>query len=277
MAGIQVYNSNNTLLLNESYINLVLSRKIQISSVGELDIVFTGEECIGAIGGDNGTIDAYCENSETKCHIIVNSLPSGGLIAYIFSKDSTPTKNGVGLQIYNKNNKLVYDSSRYYGKVIKTLADSNMDVNSTKKVAIACGLPSLTYHTNASQFEKNFSTVIEVRHPEAENPADRYEYLNLPTTEIYGKYAVVKSYINYMINNGVITKKVRKSDVVDSGIDHIGTRYGTVMDKYGKFHTMNGFDAVGSFQEIWYYNGGGNYYKTTLDITTFIVFDVTNM
>ena len=86
MAGIQVYNSNNTLLLNESYINLVLNRKIQISSVGELDIVFTGEECIGAIGGDNGTIDAYCENSETKCHIIVNSLPSGGLIAYIFLK-----------------------------------------------------------------------------------------------------------------------------------------------------------------------------------------------
>lgn len=275
MAGIQVYNSNNTLLLNESYINLVLSRKIQISSVGELDIVFTGEECIGAIGGDNGTIDAYCENSETKCHIIVNSLPSGGLIAYIFSKDSTPTKNGVGLQIYNKNNKLVYDSSRYYGKVIKTLADSNRDVSSTKKVAIACGLPSLTYHTNAYQFERDSITTITVAHTD-KYPVE-YEYLGLPTTWIYGSYTVVKSYINYMINNGVITKKVRKSDVVDGGTDHIGMRYGTVMDKYGKWHTMDGFDATGSFQETWYYNGSGNYYETTLDITTFIVFDVTNM
>lgn len=275
MAGIKVYNSNNTLLLNESYINLVLSRKIQISSVGELDIVFTGEECIGAIGGNNGTIDAYCENSETKCHIIVNSLPSGGLIAYIFSKDTTPTKNGVGLQIYNENNKLIYDSSRYYGKVIKTLADSNMDVSSTKKVAIACGLPSLTYHTNASQFERDFFTIIEVVHYD-EYPVD-YEYLNLPTTEIYGQYAVVKSYINYMINNGLITKKVRKSEVIKQGTDHIGTRYGTVMDKNGKFHTMNGFDAVGSYQEVWYHNGSGNYYETTLDITTFIAFDVTNM
>lgn len=275
MAGIKVYNSNNTLLLNESYINLVLSRKIQISSVGELDIVFTGEECIGAIGGDNGTIDAYCENSETKCHIIVNSLPSGGLIAYIFSKDTTPTKNGVGLQIFNENNKLIYDSSRYYGKVIKTLADSNRDVSSTKKVAIACGLPSLTYHTNASQFERNYHTTITVTHYD-KYPVE-YEFLSLPVTDTYGQYAVVKSYINYMINNGLITKKVRKSEVVKQGADVIATTYGSVMDKYGGWHTMNGFNAIPGYQETWYYNGSGNYYETTLDITTFIVFDVTNM
>ena len=110
-AGLIIYNNDNKIQIDGNYKNFYLSRKIALTGKGVKGGKFADGECLAAVGGTTSqTIDAYCVNTPTGWTCTVNTFTSG-MCVYIFSSKVQQSTHGAGLQVFDKNGAIVYDSS----------------------------------------------------------------------------------------------------------------------------------------------------------------------
>lgn len=150
-AGLSVYTADKHLILDENYQNLRLSRKIKLTGAGTTTGTFEDGEILAAIGGLDASvnIDAYCENGSTGYTAIVNTYVEG-LYIYIFSDKYEKRNSGVGLQVFNANGEVVYDSNNKTPIIIASLHNKDADLPKDKRIAVMCGSPRKEIMTSVS-------------------------------------------------------------------------------------------------------------------------------
>lgn len=165
-AGFKVINDNDILLVNESYMNFSLTRKVQVSTLpywfadiksGYMvdgsnyscrKLILGSNEKIAFLGGvnGNGSLDGYsikdyssAYNGQNAYYILLrNGVSSSSLYMYVFGEaNSVQDSSRYGLQIFDESNKLVFSSNK---KPIRVLhygtSNDGYTVDSTKIVAI---------------------------------------------------------------------------------------------------------------------------------------------
>lgn len=116
-AGMTIYNDDNKIQIDGSFKNLQLSRKIPLSGTGVTSGKFAEGECLAAVGGTaSQTIDAYCVNTPTGWTCTVNSFDSG-MAVYVFTTKVQQSEHGAGLQVFDENGAIVYDSNNKHPRV----------------------------------------------------------------------------------------------------------------------------------------------------------------
>lgn len=141
-----VYNNQNKIVLNDTYKNLYLSRKIQLTGTGTFTGSFSNGEIIAAVGGTTSkSIDAYCQNTGSGYVCVVNTFVSGMSI-YIFTTNRPNRNSGIGLQLFNSSGNVIFDSLDPHPKVT-AFGNTTGIVNVGNKPAIAVA-PNITYLTN---------------------------------------------------------------------------------------------------------------------------------
>lgn len=117
-AGLTVYNDNNKIQIDGAYKNLYLSRKIELTGAGSSGGTFADGEVLAAVGGTNSqTIDAICINRPDGWTCVVNSFTSG-MCVFVFGTKITAAAHGVGLQVFDENENIVYDSNNKHPVVM---------------------------------------------------------------------------------------------------------------------------------------------------------------
>lgn len=167
-----VYNDNNNLLLNDTYKNLYLSKKIPITKVGTYTGTFSDGEVLAAVGGIESKdvdIDAYCQNLGTGYNCVVNTYVSGMYI-YVFTVKRPKRDSGLGLQLLNSNGDVIFDSLDPHPKIL-AFGNSTGAVSVGKKPAIAVA-PNITYLTNELSFSHD-----SLRYATQEFFPDRYDWV----------------------------------------------------------------------------------------------------
>ena len=139
-SGIIVYNDNSKLVLNNSYINFYVSRKIGLSGNGVTTGTFQSGEVLAAVGGINATtINAYCENSPSGWTCTVTGYQSG-LYVYVLSTNVPDTAHGVGLEIFDASGKVIFNSNVNPARVLMFgHGETGLPTNSAYRYAIADG------------------------------------------------------------------------------------------------------------------------------------------
>ena len=148
-AGLSVYTADKHLILDENYQNLRLSRKIKLTGTGTTTGTFEDGEILAAIGGLDASvnIDAYCENGSTGYTAIVNTYVEG-LYIYIFSNKYEKRNSGVGLQVFNANGNVIYDSNDKSPVIIASLNNKDSALPKDKRIAVICGSPRKEIETS---------------------------------------------------------------------------------------------------------------------------------
>ena len=200
-AGLTIYNDNNKIQIDGNYKNLYLSRKIAITKTGVISGEFSAGECLAAVGGTTAqTIDAYCVNTPTGYNCTVNKVTSGMSI-YIFSTTVQQSTHGVGLQVFNDNGAIVYDSNNKHPLV---LGFGQQEANPTraKKPAVAVADDiKIIYHGRGEHdgFEDRMETEL-INHPaeygyyyerELQGVWDNNGHYSLEWVEVR-KYGIIK-------------------------------------------------------------------------------------
>lgn len=154
-AGLSVYTADKHLILDENYQNLRLSRKIKLTGAGTTNGTFEDGEILAAIGGLDASvsIDAYCENGSTGYTAIVKTYVEG-LYIYIFSNKYEKKNSGVGLQVFNANGEVVYDSNDKSPAIIASLHNKDSDLPKDKRIAVMCGSPRKEIETFVSDHQE---------------------------------------------------------------------------------------------------------------------------
>lgn len=164
-AGLEV-RSGKSLIIDQNYMNLYLSRKIPITGTGETTETFKEGEILAAVGGVDGEeIDAFCENNGSGFTCYVNGYQAG-LQIYIFSMKQPERKKGCGLQVFNSTGQLVYDSGNEYAKVLISEANSEEQIPEGKKVAIMLGFPTRKIDTTYDTCTSSHIESVLVHYPE---------------------------------------------------------------------------------------------------------------
>lgn len=137
-AGLQIFNSAGTILIDENYANLALRSKVSTSTTQPSDRVTV------PMSGMQSPMIALASQSYTGVKSMLSSLASftvqGPLVGsapvdcYIFD---VPTPSGLtqGLMVYNAAGQLVFDSGNKYARVVDVYGGS----------ALADWTPSRTY------------------------------------------------------------------------------------------------------------------------------------
>lgn len=165
-AGFEVINDNNVLLINQDYMNLAFTRKVQVSTLpywfadvksGYMvdgskfscrKIVLNGNEDVAYLGGINGngsidgfaTIDLWAAYNKERAYYIFlrKGVDASKLYMYVFGKYvNNPDAIRYGLQVFDESSNLVFSSNIKPLKVLHH-ADRNdgYTVDSAKTVAI---------------------------------------------------------------------------------------------------------------------------------------------
>ncbi len=135
-AGLTIYNDNNILQIDGSFKNLHLSRKIAISGTGSFSGTFADGELLAAVGGTTSqTINAYCINKPGGFTCVVNSYTSG-MAVYVFTTKPTQSSSGVGLQVFDENENIIYDSNDKH-PIVKGFGNQDGVPGQATKPAIA--------------------------------------------------------------------------------------------------------------------------------------------
>lgn len=165
-AGLTIYNDNNKIQIDGNYKNLYLSRKIAITKTGVISGEFSTGECLAAVGGTTAqTIDAYCVNTPTGYNCTVNKVTSGMSI-YIFSTTVQQSTHGVGLQVFNDNGAIVYDSNNKH-PLVMSFGQQEADPPRATKPAVAVADDIKIMYTGTGEydgFEDRLETEI-INHP----------------------------------------------------------------------------------------------------------------
>ena len=185
-AGITVYNDNNKIQVDGAYKNLYLSRKITLSGTGTTSGKFADSELLAAVGGTtNQTIDAYCVNTPTGWSCTVNTFKSG-MAVYIFSTKLTAAAHGVGLQVFDENGAVVYDSNTKHPNVIG-FGQSESPANSAARPAVAVCAHSRTETTDVYTYTRYEAVTRQVYEAPEWGYYTTTEMQWVPYTDFYGK------------------------------------------------------------------------------------------
>ena len=172
-AGFEVINDDNILVINQDYMNLAFTRKVQVSTLpywfADINtkymiegskfscrkLVLGENEDLAYLGGVKGngsidgfaTIDLYAATNGQKAYYVFlrKGVDATKLYMYVFGKYGNNTDSiRYGLQVFDESENLVYSSNI---KPLKVLHHSNTNdgytVDSTKKVAI--NIVNVTY------------------------------------------------------------------------------------------------------------------------------------
>lgn len=186
MKYFEINNDNNHLQIDDTYMNLYMTRKIKINdSSGRIQ--FQNNEVMAAIGNGTNSINGYCSNSNSYCDYYVEN-PSGVYI-YIFS--TTPqSSSSSGIQIFNESGNLVFDSNHKQAKVIAVGTTNGTVVGNN--IAIASGGLTIT-----SELTVNTRDYV-VKEPKYEDVTrdewvtEPYEYDDTEYNIATGKYETIK-------------------------------------------------------------------------------------
>lgn len=185
-SGIIVYNNSGNLVLNNTYRNFYLSRKISLSGTGVTTGTFQSGEYIAAVGGVNAkTIDAYCENNPTGWTCTVNTFQSG-LAVYVMSVNVPETTHGVGLEIFDESGKVIFNSNVEPARVLAFgHNEQGLPMDSKYQYAIAVGSP--VYEKSAHVWYQTDTKYNSTYHPAVTGqrwvlPTYKYEWVTDPVT-----------------------------------------------------------------------------------------------
>ena len=282
--GIEVRTNDNNLIIDSTYRNLWLSRKIQITAAGTTTGTFSDDECMAAVGGVTGDIDAYCENTPTGWTCIVKTYKAG-LYVYVFSKNPFVSEHGSGLQVFDKSGNCVFDSNKKYAKVVAfgTAPNTYSIQGNTKKLAIAVGMPK----TEISYYEISSGWVDESTEREYHPEKSHYEY-NSETNKLekvvdeeahWSEYNVYtprrtvhddwyKDISNYKIVGNTVSSNVRESD---------HSTYYSWTETGESYSTKTWSAAIAMAQvEAWSYNKHTSN-ASYVDCQSFLLLDVTGL
>lgn len=253
-AGLSVYTADKHLILDENYQNLRLSRKIKLTGAGTTNGTFEDGEILAAIGGLDASvsIDAYCENGSTGYTAIVKTYVEG-LYIYIFSNKYEKKNSGVGLQVFNANGEVVYDSNDKSPVIIASLHNKDSGLPKDKRIAVMCGSPrkeikSEIMNSSATRTETRLVYVPEQSHTE-------YETVRVPYQEAYTvPEAVTKQVV------------VKKWDPIQNRyVDTI--EYQTVTENVTKYRTAYKYETHSKTV----IDSPAHYESQLVDVTTYYV------
>lgn len=174
-SGIIVYNDSNKLVLNNSYKNFYVSRKLPISGTGTTTGTFQNGELLAAVGGINANnIDAYCENGVNGWTCTVKTYQSG-LCVCVLSTNVPDTEHGVGLEIFDASGMVIFNSNVNPARVLMFgHNEAVLPTNNSYKYAIATGSHvSLPYYRRSYARNISYSTVYHPAQTHYEAP--KYE------------------------------------------------------------------------------------------------------
>lgn len=186
-AGITIYNSDKKIQIDGAYKNLYLSRKINLSKAGNTSGTFSEGEVLAAVGGTTSqSIDAYCRNTPTGWTCTVNTFVSG-MKVYVFTMNAPQTTHGSGLQVFDKNGTLVFDSNNKHPKVI-TFGQKESSASAAVKPALAVAQDVYTrYVGSGSRVTEEY--VLESRvinHPDEYGWYEEQEQRYVWVDPVYG-------------------------------------------------------------------------------------------
>ena len=189
-AGLTVYNDNNKIQIDGAYKNLYLSRKLSLSQAGTTSGSFADGEVLACVGGTTSqTINAICINSPTGWTCVVKSFTSG-MCVYVFGTKVTENAHGIGLQVFDENGNVVFDSNNKHPIV---MAFGNKDAtpaySATKPAIAVC-------QNRRIDFNQNY---VEIRHETFRESRlvyhqPVYDYVTEEYTEevwVYDRYEMV--------------------------------------------------------------------------------------
>lgn len=236
MKYFEVNNDNNHLQIDDTYMNLYMTRKIKINdSSGRIQ--FQNNEMIAAIGNGTNSINGYCSNSNGYCDYYIEN-PSGVYI-YIFS--NTPESlSSSGVQIFNESGNLIFDSNHKQAKVIAVgttsgtvignniaIASGGLTINSDLAIETKHDIRSYsvteevtTYEFGPEDYEETEYKVVDgvfvaetvkktrwVHHPVKKN-----EIVFKFDVDVYRKTTRNKYMNNVYINGGIVSTKQFKKE-----------------------------------------------------------------
>ena len=278
-----VYNNQNKIVLNDTYKNLYLSRKIQITGTGTYSGSFSSGEIIAAVGGTtSSSIDAYCQNTGSGYICVVNTFVSGMYI-YIFTTNRPNRNSGIGLQLFNASGNVIFDSLDPHPKVT-AFGNSTGVVNVGRKPAIAVA-PNITYITNtlSASYDSEQYAIQEyvpdeygwvwVENPPGTIPQGEYKYQVVTPAHFenvwhtrYWAYTylnTLKEYKNFKLSGASI------QEVVVSSTSSV-----TLYDSYYADDSSNDVFEWGRFQVELFTSGANRVYKTIIKTQSFLLLDV---
>lgn len=168
-AGFQVINDDNILLINDTYMNFALTRKVQVSALpywfaniksGYMvegskfscrKITLQSNERLAFLGGinGNGTLDGFISKDYNAAYsgknayyvLLRNGVNASSLYVYVFGEyNSVGDGSRYGLQVFDQSGKLVFSSNK---KLLKILhygsSNDRYAPSASKKVAINIG------------------------------------------------------------------------------------------------------------------------------------------
>lgn len=193
-AGLTVYNNDNKIQIDGAFKNLQLSRKIVLNGTGDTSGTFADGEVLAAVGGTTSqNIDAYCTNTPTGWKCSVKTFVSG-MAVYVFTTKATASNHGVGLEVYDDNGVIVYNSNEKHPVVMGFgNFDSTAVGRATKPAIAACQHRRNTYNQN--YIERGFDTRYESRQVQhdavwgwVDEQYDTIEYVDAVYRTVAGHY-----------------------------------------------------------------------------------------
>lgn len=165
-AGMTIYNDDNKIQIDGTYKNLQLSRKIPLTGTGVTGGRFADGECLAAVGGTTSqTINAYCVNTPTGWTCTVNGFVSG-MSVYVFTTKVQQSTHGAGLQVFNDNGAIVYDSNNKHPLVMSFGQQEANPPRATKPAVAVADDVKINYRGRGEYdgFEDRLETEI-INHP----------------------------------------------------------------------------------------------------------------
>lgn len=186
-AGMTIYNDDNKIQIDGTYKNLQLSRKIPLTGTGVTGGRFTDGECLAAVGGTTSqTIDAYCVNTPTGWTCTVNGFVSG-MSVYVFTTKVQQSDHGTGLQVFDDNGAIVYDSNNKHPRVMGFGQQNASIPRATKPaLAIADDIKVIYSGIGERQWQENRLVTQIINHPAEYGYYETTELRNVWHDPVFG-------------------------------------------------------------------------------------------
>lgn len=241
MKYFEVYNDSNHLQINDTYMNLYMTRKIKVQNKSGR-IQFSSGEIIGALGNGSNSVNGYCSNSLQYCDYYIEDFQN----AYIYIFTTKPNLSSTnGMQIFNEEGTLIFDANQKQAKVIGVgttngvvvgnqiaIATGGLTINSDLTVNTAHSVSSYTIPESVTTTERVYKPYQETEFRMINGKytpvtVTKYHYVNELVTTIKNvqyfdanvkRKTTYNKYINNLyINGGVISAKQFAHEYSDSG------------------------------------------------------------
>ena len=228
MKYFEVHNDNNHLQIDDTYMNLYMTRKIKLSQT-EGVVQFQNKEVIGAIGNGTNTINGYCSNDIDKCEYKIDNINNGYI--YIFATEPISSSTS-GMQIFDETGKLIFDTNHRQAKVIGVGTTSGTVIGSN--IAIAVGGKTIKSEKSVeTQIGTTARHVPDYTSNYDPNKPGGWDYVWVYDYTVTQKVITTTTEDNVYANGGVISTKTFKTYKQDSGWKLIASGSDSASDPTG--------------------------------------------